>query len=206
MLPACNISPMRKVIASINITLDGYLSGPDCELDWHFESWSPDMAERLGIELGQTDTILLGRVTYEAMAQYWPGKAREILCPRDDIAFAVMMNRHQKVVYTNTLEKTTWENSILIKGDISSAIRHLKQVQEGKEKNIIIYGSGRLVTELIRRNLIDEYQLWLHPILLGKGRPLFDKLKSSHQLQLLKTKSFQSGVILLQYKVLQEEF
>src|SRR5688572_29446129 len=94
---------MRKVIASINVSLDNYMSGPNCELDWHFQRWGPDLALSFCQQLSTADTILLGRVTYCAMALYWPQKAQDLSFPREDIAFADMMNNHTKVVFTKTL-------------------------------------------------------------------------------------------------------
>src|SRR4051812_40420991 len=118
---------MRKVIVSMNVSLDGYISGPNCELDWHFDRWTPDMGEKFGTELSMADIILLGRVTYEEMAKYWPCRETNMSCPRDDIGFAFMMNRHHKVVYSTTLQKTQWNNSTLIKGNIKDEIEALKQ-------------------------------------------------------------------------------
>jgi dihydrofolate reductase len=183
----------------MNVTLDGYISGPNCELDWHFDKWAPDIGERLGKELLNTDTILLGRITYEAMAKYWPGKETDTSCPRDDIPFACMMNKHRKVVYSNTLQKAEWNNSTLIKGNFKDEIKKLKQSGEKENKNIIVYGSVKLVSALTQFGLIDEYQLWMHPIILGKGRSLFRKSKNKSSLELLNTEVFKSGVILLHY-------
>jgi dihydrofolate reductase len=193
---------MRKVIVSMNVTLDGYMSGPNSELDWHFDRWVSDMGERLGEELGKTDTILLGRITYEAMAKYWPRKETDMTCARDDIAFAVMINRHLKVVYSNTPQKIKWNNSTLISGNIKDEINKLKQSNSKGDKNIIIYGSATLVSALMKLGLVDEYQLWVHPVILGKGKPLFRKLKDKSSLQLLNTEIFKSGVILLHYATL----
>ncbi len=195
---------MRKLIVSMNVTLDGYMSGPDCELDWHSESWSPDMGEQLAKELSKADTILLGRVSFQAMAKYWPSKARELLCPRADIVFAVMMNQYTKIVYSNALQETditiAWHNSRLISGNLEKEIKKLKQARDESNKDIIIYGSGKLVAALIQLNLIDEYQLWVHPVILGKGKPLFRELKNNTALELLQSKTFSSGVVLLCYK------
>jgi dihydrofolate reductase len=193
---------MKKVIVSMNITLDGYMSGPDAELDWHFERWDPDIGQILTKELSKADTILLGRVTYEAMAMYWPTRAMDFLCPRDDIAYAVMMNRHHKAVYSKSLEKTTWNNSTLIKGNIKKEITLLKKPHNGHDKDIITYGSGKLVAALIKLNLVDEFQLWIHPVILGKGKPLFRELNNKYKLRLLNTKTFHSGVVFVHYEVM----
>lgn len=193
---------MRKVIVSMNVTLDGYMSGPNCELDWHFQSWDADMGARLARELSKTDTILLGRVTYQAMARYWPAKVLDLLSSRADMEFAIMMNDHHKVVYSNTLETTSWDNSRLISGTIEQAIARLKQSPRQQGKNIIIYGSGKLVATLMQLGFIDEYHLWVHPVILGKGKPLFRDLQDKSSLQLLETKPFDSGVVLLHYRAL----
>jgi dihydrofolate reductase len=191
----------RKVIVSMNVTLDGYMSGPNCELDWHFRSWGADMGARLARELGKADTILLGRVTYQAMARYWPAKVLDLLASRADMEFALMMNNHHKVVYSNTLaEAAGWDNSKLIHGRIEHAITRLKRsTQRGRD--IIIYGSGKLVAALMKLGYVDEYHLWVHPVVLGKGKPLFRGLEEEVKLELLETKSFDSGVVLLRYSV-----
>jgi len=181
----------------MNVTLDGFMSGPNCELDWHFKSWTAEMAESLGEQLEKADTILLGRVTYLAMAKYWPAKASNLSAAREDLAFIDMMNRYNKVVFSKTLTRTEWNNSTVIKKNLANEISKLKQ-QSGK--NLIIYGSGKLVSALINLGLIDEYQLWVHPIVIGKGKPLFKTLPHRQHLELLKTKTFCSGVVLLFYK------
>src|SRR5882762_1112837 len=104
---------MRKLIVSMNMTLDGYMSGPDCELDWHFQSWNEEMAASASEQLAQADTILLGRVTYLAMAAYWSSKVASLSTPRADIDFADMMNSYNKIVFSKTLPAVGWSNSRL---------------------------------------------------------------------------------------------
>lgn len=180
----------------MNLTLDGFMAGPDCELDWHFERWTNEMAESLCEELSKADTILLGRVTYYAMARYWPQKERDLSFQRDDLAFASMMNNYAKVVFSRTLASADWNNSRLVKRDVVGEILHMK-MQPGK--NMIIYGSGRLASSLMRHGLIDEYRLWIHPVVLGKGKPLFKDLPERRDLQLNEVRTFQSGVCVLYY-------
>ncbi|HEU4471235.1 MAG TPA: dihydrofolate reductase family protein [Flavisolibacter sp.] len=189
---------MKNIVVSMNITLDGYMSGPDCELNWHFESWTEDMGRRLAAELGKADTVLLGRTTYQAMASYWPAKGIDLLAAREDLAFAVMMNSHRKIVYSNTLKKTAWNNSIIINGDLENAVLRLKQEQG---KHIIIYGSGQLIASMLAAGLIDEFQLWIHPVMLGKGKALFRTALKTCTLHLLQSEVFSSGVVLLHYRV-----
>lgn len=118
---------MRKIIASLNITLDGYISGYNGTLDWHFKYWDAEMAQRMTLELSKADTLLLGRFTYQAMEKYWPAKATECLCPRDEVAFAVMMNRHKKLVCSKTLDSLQWNNSELLKGNIQTKAQYAKE-------------------------------------------------------------------------------
>src|SRR5882724_10330479 len=144
---------MRKLIVSMNITLDGFVSGCNHELDWHFQSWNEEMADLLSQQLSKADTILLGRVTYNAMASYWPTSTTDPCFPRNDVAFADMMNEHSKIVFSKTLQTTDWNNSRLIKGNIEYEIAQLKH-QQGKD--IITYGSAQLVSALMKLGLVDE--------------------------------------------------
>jgi dihydrofolate reductase len=187
---------MRKVIVSMNVTLDGFMAGPNCELDWHFQSWTNEMADSLYEQLSMADTILLGRVTYKAMARYWPSKANDLSFPREDIAFADLMNNYTKLVFSRTLTRSEWHNSKFIKGNPADEISKLKE-QPGKD--MIVYGSGKVVESLANSDLIDEFQLWVHPVLLGEGKPLFKNLQKRLSMKLSKTKTFGSGVIILYY-------
>jgi len=188
---------MRKVVVSMNVTLDGFMSGSNCELDWHFSSWTKEMADLLYEQLSKADTILLGRITYNAMAAYWPAKALDLSFPREDLAFADLMNNYTKLVFSKTHAISQWSNSKLLTGDPADEILKLKQ-REGKD--IIIYGSGKIVNCLAKSHVIDEYRLWVHPVLLGKGKLLFKDLEKEYRLKLFKTKTFSSGVVLLYYK------
>lgn len=187
---------MRKLIVSMNLTLDGYMSGPDCELDWHFNAWNDEMAQVAAEQLSRADTIILGRVTYRAMARYWPLQSRSLVCPREDIAFADMMNTHAKIVFSKTLARPEWHNTKLVKTSIAKEITSLKQ-KPGKD--MIIYGSGKIVAALMRLKMIDEYQLWIHPVILGNGKPLFRELKDNIGIKLLGTTKFSSGVVMMHY-------
>jgi dihydrofolate reductase len=188
---------MRKVVLSMNVTLDGFMAGPNCELDWHFNIWAPDMADSLCQQLSRADTIVLGRVTYNAMAHYWPGRASDLSYPRDDLAFAEMMNSYKKIVFSKSLNAPVWNNSVQVKGNLRKEMLRLK-MQEGKD--IIIYGSGKLAASLIQANLIDEYRLWVHPVVLSKGKPLFRALQEKMNMRFVKLETFLSGVVELYYE------
>ncbi len=191
---------MRKLIVSMNLTLDGFMAGADRELDWHFHSWSSRMARVLGEQLSRADTILLGRITYTAMAGFWPAQVHNLSLSREDIAFAGMMNSHRKIVFSNTLQKPLWNNTIIVRGDIP---REVKKLKEMRGTNMIIYGSGSLVSSLMRSNLVDEYTLWVHPVFLGKGKPMYDELNRAIPMDLLGTESFGSGVVKMDFQPVQ---
>jgi dihydrofolate reductase len=190
---------MRKLIISMNVTLDGFMAGPDCELDWHFQRWDSEMAESLSEELGKADTIILGRVTYSAMANYWPMRAACLSIPREDIAFADMMNNYTKVVFSKTLDQTNWKNSTLMKGNLRNEIEKLRRTPG---RDMIVYGSGKLAHALVQENLVDEFRIWIHPVLLGTGKPFFRKINNRQNLVLVGRKAFSSGVIQLTYETL----
>ena len=189
---------MRRLIVSMNTTLDGYMAGPHCELDWHFNRWDEEMAITAAEQLSQADTILLGRVTYLAMANYWALKERNCNIPRSDIDFVDMMNSYKKLVFSKTLKTSAWCNSEISK---ASPERILPSLKQRKGKDIILYGSGKLAGTLTQFNLVDEYQLWIHPVILGKGKRLFKLEDHINKMQLYKTQVFCSGVVLLCYSI-----
>lgn len=189
---------MRKIIVSVNVTLDGYMAGPNCELDWHFNSWNEEMAHSITEQLSKADTILLGRVTYKGMAKHWTSTPVGLLTPRRDLDFADMLNHYPKIVFSKTLTSVTWNNSKILKGNIAKEVIKLKQ-QAGKD--MIIYGSGQLVASLTKMGLIDEYRIWVHPVVLGDGKPLFKEVEQKLNLSLYKTQAFSSGVVILYYEV-----
>ncbi len=187
---------MRKVIVSMNITLDGFMAGPDAGLNWHFSYWNEEMARVAGEQLHNADTLLLGRITYEAMAGYWPSVVAGG-CPREDIAFADMMNNHLKVVFSKTLKEAKWNNARLVAGNARKEILKLKQAPG---KDMLVYGSGILVNRLMRLDLVDEYIFWVHPVVIGKGYRFFKDPRLLPRLRLLNTKALHSGVIMLHYR------
>lgn len=184
---------MRRIVVSMNVTLDGFMAAADGGLDWHIQNWTPDMADLLAQHLNNADTILLGRNTYSAMATYWPALSTGLLLSRSDLAYATMINSCQKIVCSTTLKNLRWENSRLISSNIRQEILNLKR-QHGK--NILVYGSHTLVRYLSKFNLIDEYLLWIYPVTIGRGMPLFHR---DQQLALLNSKVLSSGVAVLQY-------
>jgi dihydrofolate reductase len=131
------------------------------------------------------------------MARYWPGRATDLSFPREDLAFAEMMNSYKKVVFSKSMTDPIWNNSRLVKGNLRKEVMQLKQ-QEGKD--IIIYGSGKLASAMMKLNLIDEYLLWVHPVVLSKGKPLFHELQDKLYMKFMKLETFDSGVVVLYYQ------
>jgi dihydrofolate reductase len=140
--------------------------------------------------------LLLGRKTYEIFAAYWPNQA-------DDVPFAGFLNSIPKYVVSKTLkEPLEWANSTLIKGDVAEEIRKLKA---GSEKDLLVLGAGDLTQTLMEHGLVDEYQLWIHPLVLGSGKRLFREGSPSTPLRLVDSQTSSTGVLLLSYRVGEKE-
>jgi dihydrofolate reductase len=185
---------VRKVIASPFVTLDGFIAGPDGELDWSVGDEAFDR-EQLPALLGRVDEILLGRLTYQALAAYWPFTSTE------EDRIADLVNTIPKVVFSRTLAQAPWgqfKNARVVKGDPAAVVAQLKQ-QAGKD--MVIFGSGRLVSELAQAALIDEYQLRVNPVVLGRGKRLFCDFKERVKLQVLDSRTSPSGVVVLHYQL-----
>jgi dihydrofolate reductase len=187
---------MRKLFVFNLVTLDGYFEGPNREIDWHnvdaeFNEYAIDM-------LNSVDTLLFGRVTYELMASYWPTSD----AIKNDPIVAEKMNTLPKIVFSKTLNKVGWNNTRLVKDVISKEIEKMKQVPG---KDIVILGSGSIMSEFAQRGLIDEYRIMVNPIVLGDGKPLFKGIKDRLNLKLTKTRTFGNGNVLLYYQPVKKE-
>ena len=183
---------MKKVIASPFVTLDGFMAGPQGELDWNEPYYDEEMGSYIRQQFEDVDTIFLGRVTYQLFAGYWPTQG-----VKDDPVFAEKMNSMPKIVFSRTLSHVEWSNSRLVKENIPEEIARLK-AQPGKD--IVIDGSAGLIHSLTNLGLIDEYRLRVHPLVLGNGLPLFKDVKEKINLKLVKAQPFRSGVVILHYQ------
>jgi dihydrofolate reductase len=186
---------MRKVILSNMVTLDGFFEGPNKELDWHivdeeFNQYAIDL-------LSNVDALLFGRVTYQLMADYWPAASTNPSTPKSDLEIADKMNNLPKIVFSKTLQEVKWNNSRLVKENIAEEISKMK-TQPGKD--MVIFGSGSIVSTFMRLGLIDEYRIIVNPIVLGNGNPLFKGINGKQNLKLLNTKVFDSGIVILFYE------
>ncbi|TWJ04855.1 dihydrofolate reductase [Mucilaginibacter frigoritolerans] len=182
---------MAKVLVSNLISLDGYIEGPNGEFDWpvveeEFFRYAESM-------LQSADVLLFGRITYEMMAAHWPTEQAIADAP----AIAGKMNGLPKIVFSSTLKKADWQNTILVGENMEEEILKLK---EKPGKDIVILGSGSIVSQLTQANLIDEYRIIVNPVILGGGKPEFTGHINRKQLKLTDIKQFKSGVVILYYQ------
>ncbi len=177
---------MRKVVAGLFISLDGVTESPD---QWQFDNFDEDMLAGMTSQIGAQDAVLLGRVTYQEWAPFWPTSTDE--------PYASFINNTPKYVVSTTLDKVEWKNSTLIKGNLTEEIAKLKQ-QPGK--NIGVSGSPTLVRSLLQNDLLDELMLMIHPVVVGKGKRLFKEGSDLKRLKLVDTQTTRSGVVILTYQ------
>jgi len=180
---------MRKVIASFFISADGVVDAPQ---DWHFPYFDDDMGAVVGGTLAQAGALLLGRKTYEEWAGYWPAQSSA------DNPMAAAINGLPKYVVSDTLTGADWQNSTIVNGAaLRSEVERLKAEDGG---DINVSGSGTLVRSLIAEGLVDELNLLVHPIVVGKGSHLFEGGPAPAALELVQSRTFGSGVLHLVYK------
>lgn len=182
---------MRKVIFQNMVTLDGFFEGPGRNIDWHVVD--DDFNEVAIRFLNSLDALLFGRVTYQLMANYWPSAE----AVANDPIVASHMNTLSKVVFSRTLDRVEWTNSRLVKDHAAEEVARLKR-QPGKD--MAIFGSANLAVTLMQNDLIDEYRIFVNPVILGGGMPLFQGITKRMSLKLLQTKVFKSGLVLLEYQ------
>lgn len=180
---------MRKLIAAMNMTLDGYCDHTagiaDDDLHQHYN----ELLKNAGV-------LLYGRITYQLMESYWPDVVKHPTGNKQTDDFAELIDDIPKIVFSRTLKNVEWKNSELKKQVIREDILELK-AQSGKN---IVAGSPSLIVQLMQLDLIDEYQLCIHPVILGSGLPLFKNVSDRSILKLLKSKSFGSGAIVHYYE------
>jgi dihydrofolate reductase len=183
---------MRKVHVFDNVSLDGFFVDAHGDMSWahkHDDEWNAFASSNAS----GNAALLFGRVTYQMMAAFWPTPQAAEMLP----AVAAGMNASEKIVFSRTLDSVSWQNTTLVKGDLVAEVTRLKQ-QPGPD--LVILGSGSLVSQLTEARLIDEYQLVVNPVVLGRGRPLFETVTDRRTLVLRKTRSFRNGCIVLWYE------
>jgi dihydrofolate reductase len=185
---------MRKLIVFNHVSLDGYFTDAKGDMSFAHNN-RPDAEWDAFVESNASGggILLFGRVTYELMASFWPTPFAAKSMP----LVAERMNHLPKVVFSRTLDKASWNNTRLVKGDLIGEIQRMKQ-EPGED--MVILGSGSIVSQLAQHGLIDEYQIVVDPVAIGKGRTMFDGIKEKLPLKLTKTRAFRNGNVLLCYE------
>lgn len=191
---------MRKIVSFVHVSLDGFVaSTKEGEHSLGWISISEDLFRHVEQRIQRTDTALYGRVTYEMMESYWPTAADQPDASDHDRAHSRWYKSARKVVLSKTLSQDSHPDIGIISGDLSEQIGALKK---GEGSEILVFGSPSATHALMAEDLIDEYWLFVNPILLGQGIPLFKSIQDRTALKLVDSKIFPSGVVCLQYEVI----
>ena len=182
---------MRKIAVFNNVTLDGYYTGLDGDMSWGHK-FDPEWTEFTNENAKGKAVLAFGRKTYDMMAGYWPTP----MAMKNMPTVAEAMNKAPKLVFSRTMNEAKWNNTRLVKGDLATEVRKIKN-EPGDD--IVIIGSGNLISQLAQANLVDIYQLALTPVVLGKGKSMFDGVDKAN-LKLIKSRAFDNGTVVLWYQ------
>lgn len=183
----------------MHVSLDGFVAGPNGEMDWI--KVDQEMFDYVEKRISEGDTALYGRVTYEMMENYWPTAADKPTATKHDIEHSKWYSKVHKIVLSKTMKETGLTNTEIISEKFSDRIKEIKQSHKDRSEEILLFGSPTTTHSLIQLNLIDGYWLFVNPVILGQGIPLFVDIKDKIELKLLTTRQFTSGVIELNYTV-----
>jgi len=186
---------MRNLIFFMHTSLDGFVAGPNGEMNWI--KVDEEIFDFVATMTDQADTALYGRVTYEMMQSYWPKAGEQPGASKHDKEHSAWYNKVSKIVLSKTISEKGLENTIVISDQLAANINKIKK-QDGK--NILIFGSPGASQSLLNQGLIDEFWLFVNPIILGQGMPLFKDITGTTKLKLAESKTFACGVIALHYK------
>lgn len=190
---------MRKLKLQVQTTIDGFIAGTNGEMDWMQLPWTEDVTNYVKQITEPVDTILLGRKLAEGFIPHWESVAKN---PNDpDFEGGVKYTNTPKVVFTKTLEKSIWDNTILAKGDLVEEVNKLKR-QTGND--IIVFGGGTFVTSLIKAGLIDEFHLFINPSAIANGMTIFKGRETKQKMNLKLAQQFDCGIALLCYELNKE--
>ena len=197
---------MRKIISFMHISLDGFVAGLDGEMDWI--KVDEEIFDHVGKRISQGDTAMYGRLTYQMMENYWPTAADKPTATKHDIEHSKWYGKVYKIVLSKTMKdsvlpsaQAAFANTSIINENLMDHINEIKQSRQGESKEILLFGSPTATHSLMKLNLIDGYWLFVNPIILGRGIPLFADIKDKTKLKLLTTKQFSCGVTELNYVV-----
>ena len=184
---------MRKIVLMMSVSLDGYMEGPNREIDWHMVD--DELHRHFNEQLRAMGAFLSGRVTYELMADFWPTADTDPASTEPMVDFARIWRDMPKIVFSTTLERAEW-NATVVRDVIAEDVTRLK-AQPGGD---LALGGADLAAAFMRDDLIDEYRIYVHPVLIGQGKPLFPASAGKIDLLLLDTHTFGNGVVLLHYQ------
>lgn len=186
---------MRKLKLQVQMTVDGYMGGPNGEMDWVLFNWDEAVKEYVTALTEPVDCLVLGRNLAEGFIPYWASVAANPDDPQHSAG--IKFTDTPKVVFTKTLAESPWANTVLAKGDIVDEITKLKQ-QEGGD--LIAYGGSTFVSSLIKHGLIDDLHLFINPAAIGNGLPIFNQVAGQQKLTLVKAMPFDCGIVMLHYQ------
>ena len=184
---------MRKIVLMISVSIDGFFEGPNREIDWHLVD--NELHSHFNEQLAAMGAFLDGRVTYELMAEFWPTADQDPANAGPMAEFSRIWREMPKIVYSTTLEKADW-NTTIVREVVADDVRQLK-AQPGGDMTI---GGPDLANAFRQLDLIDEYRIYVHPVVIGGGNPLFRPPDARVTLQLVETRAFGNGVVLLRYQ------
>ena len=183
---------MRNVVLSMVVPLDGYIEGENGDISWHV--WDSDMQDYMADFLDTADTLFYGRRAYELMLKYWPGAEHDITMSETDRAFARKMNELNKIVFSRTLTEVEWKAQLVKE----NAVQKVNELKKLAGKDMILFGGAEIAATFMTHNLLDEYRLIINPVVLGKGKSLFNG--TDQHFKLTKMETFRCGNVLLVYK------
>lgn len=184
---------MRRLVWMMSVSVDGYMEGPDREIDWHMVD--DELHRHMNDWLGEAGVFLEGRVTYELMADFWPTADQDPAASPTVVEFAGIWRDMPKLVYSRTLARADW-NATVVREVVPAEILALK-AQPGGD---LVLGGSELAAEFARHDLIDEYRLYVHPVIIGRGKQMLQPSAAKVALQLVEAHTFGNGVHMLRYE------
>jgi dihydrofolate reductase len=183
---------MRKLLVFNSVTVDGYFTDKNNDMSWAHAQADPEWNEFVAGNAKSGGELVFGRVTYQMMESFWPTPAAAQMFPE----VAEGMNKSPKVVFSKTMDKASWNNTRLLKGELVDEVTKLK---EESGDHLVLMGSGSIVAQLAPAGLIDEYQMVVNPLVLGQGRTMFEGVEERLKLTLTESRAFKNGNVLLSY-------
>jgi dihydrofolate reductase len=184
---------VRNIVWTMSVSVDGYMEGPNHDIDWH--TVDDEFHRHMNTWLGAAGAFLEGRVTYELMEDYWPGADADPDASPTIVQFAQIWRRMPKVVYSRTLEGAG-ANATVVRDVVPAEVLSLKSQPGGD----LVVGGSELGAQFARHDLIDEYRLYVHPVVIGRGTPALRPSDAKVQLQLIETHTFGNGIVMLRYE------